>query len=654
VPSRLSPVQSVLRERAFTSGLLPAVAHRLVRKGSIARADAVAVALATIVLATSARALEPHSVQEPHYGEALYHFYQGEHFEAMTRLQAAAATGRLRVHDEDGELLLGGMLLSWGQHQHAADVFTRLLDRSARVDIRDRAWFQLARVSYQRSAYTQAEQALARIGNTLDAEDSAEATLLKAQIHLRMDRPDAAVALLSNWRGPRDWTAFAHYNLGIALLRLERSEEAIRWLESAANAEPRNEEMRALGDRARLSLGYAKLAAGDTQGAQTSLGAVRLEGPYSNRALLGAGWAASEQGRYRDALTPWLVLSARDPLDSAVQESFLAVPYALAELHAHAQAADRYQHAIDLLQHEQTRLDAAITRVADGTLLQSLLAEDDISVPHVEWRLAALPDSDDSRYLHHLLAGNDFQTGLQNYRDLRFLADNLSEWAHSLAAFDEMLETQRLALAERAPRVHAAMETADADALDARRTALAEQAAQIERDRDVAALADREQATQWQELQDIAMRLQRMAGHADVEPLAQKHRVLLGVLYWSLDAAYEERLTRLRQSLDDTGRQTGEALIRAERVHEAQQLAPQRLDEFEARIAALAPRIAELQARVSRQLERQGEYLATLATDELLARRERLASYALQARFALAQILDRAAADDATLSELRQ
>ncbi|MCK9195118.1 MAG: hypothetical protein M0P19_14735, partial [Nevskia sp.] len=91
-------------------------------------------------------------VQDPHYGDVLFYFYQDNFFEAITRLMAAREVGRAKAHTEDGDLLMGGMLLSYGQHEQAAAIFRHLLDTSTKPAVRDRAWFYLARVSYERAA----------------------------------------------------------------------------------------------------------------------------------------------------------------------------------------------------------------------------------------------------------------------------------------------------------------------------------------------------------------------------------------------------------------------------------------------------------------------------------------------------------------------
>ena len=120
---------------------------------------------------------------------------------------------------------------------------------------------------------------------------------------------------------------------------------------------------------------------------------------------------------------PWQELQGRNLLDAAVQESYLAVPYAYAELGAMAQAVEYYESAIAAYDAERARIGESIERdpLRDGC-----------SPPRCRRRataaragsrqLATLPDSPESRYLYHLLAGHEFQEGLKNYRALDSMA----------------------------------------------------------------------------------------------------------------------------------------------------------------------------------------------------------------------------------------
>ena len=85
----------------------------------------------------------------------------------------------------------------------------------------------------------------------------------------------------------------------------------------------------ALRDKANLAIGYARLQAGEPEAARAALERVRLSGPQSSKALLGAGWADAAAKQFEAALLPWQELQGRNLLDAAVQESYLAVPYAI-------------------------------------------------------------------------------------------------------------------------------------------------------------------------------------------------------------------------------------------------------------------------------------------------------------------------------------
>ena len=172
---------------------------------------------------------------------------------------------------------------------------------------------------------------------------------------------------------------------------------------------------------------------------------VRLNGPYSDKALLGLGWADAALGDYQGALTPWMELRSRNVLDSAVQESYLAVPYAFSKLNANAQSAEYYESAVNSFDAENARLDAAIARIRQGRHAQARPATRTRAGEELYgwfWQLKNLPDAPESRYLYAVLAGHDFQEGLKNYRDLVYLGGTLAKWDDNMVAFEDMIETR--------------------------------------------------------------------------------------------------------------------------------------------------------------------------------------------------------------------
>ena len=71
--------------------------------------------------------LAPHEVQDLHYGDVLFYFFQDDYFDSITRLLAAQQLGRIPHTQEEAELLLGGLYLSLGEHVEAGRIFEALL-----------------------------------------------------------------------------------------------------------------------------------------------------------------------------------------------------------------------------------------------------------------------------------------------------------------------------------------------------------------------------------------------------------------------------------------------------------------------------------------------------------------------------------------------
>src|SRR5262249_12951092 len=149
---------------------------------------------------------------------------------------------------------------------------------------------------------------------------------------------------LERWHPPKDsataWTAYAKFNIGVALVRKGRVDDAAKVLGDVGQMDTSTEELAALRDKADLALGFAYLKANRAAEAKKVLERVRLEGPYSTKALLGLGWADATEKSFKRALVPWIELRNRNLLDAAVQESYLAIPYAYAQLGAEQQSAD--------------------------------------------------------------------------------------------------------------------------------------------------------------------------------------------------------------------------------------------------------------------------------------------------------------------------
>jgi tetratricopeptide (TPR) repeat protein len=586
--------------------------------------------------------LPPRPVKDLHYGDILFYFYQDDYFDSITRLLAAQDLDRLPHEEGEAELLLGGLYLSLGEHVEAGKIFEALLAGKTSEAVRNKAWFYLGKVWYQRGYLKESERALRQVSDKIQPRISAERYMLLAQLMLREERYDDAIKALESWHGAPDWTAYAQFNVGVALVRLGRLPEAITHLDRVGRMETSNEELLSLRDKANLALGFALLQAQRPAEARPILGRVRLEGPYSSKALLGVGWADSSLGDFKRALVPWLELRKHNLLDSAVQESYLTVPYAYNQLGATGQAAEYYSSAIESFDSELKRIDDSIEQIRSGNLLDRLLNDDKKDTLTWYWQLKTLPDAPESRYLYQLLASNEFQEGLKNYRELKFMSRNLDDWREDLSAFDDMLDTRQEKYKLRVPKADAVIAATDLDALTQQRVEFESRLNEIEKSNDVAALGTPEEQNTWRRLKRIEDYLALHPDDPDLAEMRDKLRLMKGVMYWRMSESFKARLWNERRSVKELEASLIETQKRALAVKQARAGIPVDNGDFASRVGATRARMDLLQQRLAALTEQQNRFLQAIAIDELGRQKQRIVIYQVQARFELAAIYDKA------------
>jgi hypothetical protein len=169
----------------------------------------------------------------------------------------------------------------------------------------------------------------------------------------------------------------------------------------------------------------------------------------------------------------------------------------------------------------------------------------------------------------------------------------------------------------------------------------------IETRRDVAALGTEAERSQWARIQRVESGLAGLPGSPDTAETRERLALVKGVLYYRLNEAYGARAWQEHRSLKDLSLALHEAQSRWIRVERARHNVPQNTGEFAARVASLRERITSLETRLAATEQRQSAYLAQIAVQELEQQKSRLATYEVQARFALATMYDRAASASA-------
>jgi hypothetical protein len=476
----------------------------------------------------------------------------------------------------------------------------------------------------------------------LPGELEDERLSLHAVLLMRRQQYGEAIRMLQKTSGRSAWASYERYNLGVALVQSGQSNGGVELLDELGRTPVRGEELAALRDKANVALAYSFLQNGAPARAEPYLERVRLDGLLSNKALLGLGWAHAALNQYERALVPWMELSGRSPTDTAVQESLLAVPFALGKLGAYRQSLNRYERALDAYTVEIARLDEAISAIRRGALVEKILRANPGEESGWFWQLRRLPDAPETRYLTELLASHDFQEGLKNYRDLQLLSRKLQAWERSMESYHDMLAVRRRGFAERLPRTITGERALHLERLRSAYVGEVRELARIESQEDAEALSGEKERTLAQRLERVRAGLDRLADPAERDAAREKYRVLRGVLTWDLSAQYSTRLRDDDKALQEAGRLISLAEARRDALQEARAHAPADFDGFDRRIEALRARVKRGRVDVEAAAREQENQLAEVAVEELGRRRDQIVAYIAQARFAVAQIYDRA------------
>lgn len=247
-----------------------------------------------------------------------------------------------------------------------------------------------------------------------------ERAILLALALMQQGEHSKAVETLEANRGFPKRNLVGHYNYAVALVQAGRVKEGLALLDEVGTAKVGNGIDARIQDRANLQLGWMWLRQEQGGTARAILQRVRLHGPYSDRGLLGLGWAAvaddgkpqkisfrrklscsdiqappdyaeiwsyyirsayadcedprlfrmfhlfafaagakSEQ-RWVNALKYWLELKSRDAAEPAVQEALLAIAYAYRRLGDNQRATEAYLEAAAKLKQVIASVESAI------------------------------------------------------------------------------------------------------------------------------------------------------------------------------------------------------------------------------------------------------------------------------------------------------
>jgi hypothetical protein len=594
----------------------------------------------------------PKELKDLYFGEALYHAFQGDWFDAIGRLDTELnqhhgldepERDTLYYHINQAEFAVGDFELAYRMHQRAGRAITAVIDGNVEEQVRNEAIFRLARIYFQKDQPLNALYAVERISGDVPANIRNDLDFLRAQILMANGRFADAAGILQDLRDVKSLQGFSTYNLGIALIRDGKELQGREYLELTGRIDSNDDLTLAIKDKSNLVLGTKLLEENNFENAKQVLDRVRLNGPFSNRALLGSGWVEAFQGRFDRALVPWSILAMREVTDASVQEAMLAAPYAYGKLDVYSKSAVMYSSALENFGIEIDKLDASIKRIREGHFLRALVREELKQDANWVVKLRRLPQTPETYYLLELMATHDFQESLKNYLDLEQLRRKLEAWQGDLDAFEEMIAQRREYYKPLLPVIDREFQQ-----LDSQMRLRLEQRDRIEQRLKNMLVVPRPDylATSRERIfsEQIGVLEQRLSsGDSTVpESFAARIKRLRGMLHWNIYMEYDQRFTEAYLHLLDLDHEVNLMKNQYTAFVRTRQAATQSYEGYDDVIRRQRIRIREAGEKVKELMARQGHMLETMAVSELTKRRQRLAEFQIKARFAMADSYDRA------------
>lgn len=596
----------------------------------------------------SANLQQPNIVRDLHYGEVLFHFYQEDYFTSIVHLLAARDLNRTTNHIPDDELLLGGIDLSYGLHKEASRIFQKLLQGNVRDTIKNRAYYYLAKINYQRGYIDEAEAFLKNVSGPVQEGIYSDLKLLMGQIYLTQGKYDDAISSLIKWKGPKEYKHYANYNLGVAYTKRGNIDEGIEYLRDVGKIKAKTESLRTLRDKSNLASGLTLIQNDQPEEAIKYLEKVRLQGLYSNLALLGIGWANTEAEKHQFALVPLMELRNRSAYHPEVQEGILALAHAYSQMGLRGRAVKAYEQAAEIYLNEAKELGKSADAIEQGALVNALL-ERTKGGPQMGWfwSLRDLPEIPEVKYFTELLAEHEFHEALKNFRDLLFLIKNLEYWNENIEIYITMLETRKTRYQKYLPLVQKRLEDLDVEKLNTQRDSLSFLLGDIEEGEEYLKLATAEEKQKLQKIDDISKRLMQvqLADPDDIKikQMLEKLNLMKGVMHWKIHSDYISRKWENKKELAELNKHLRVTPGKSVSIKEAIDKSVKDFDSFELRINALRKEIKRLIPIAKRVFASQSRYLEYVAIKELKRREIILVGYENHARVALAAAYDHAA-----------
>lgn len=387
------------------------------------------------------------------FGQIIFDYYVGNYFSSMNGILSAKSKGYFDDSTDNTELLLGDLYTQLNMPQQAESVFSRIIKKDTLSTTKQQTWLREGRLHYNQGHYAKAESILGLPRDTLSPEVDTERRVLLSNIYMARNDFAKARDILQGLSLGNKFGAYAYYNMGVAHLRANRSPEGVKLLETLVQLPGDDPEILAIKDRAALALGVDFLQHQQPEKAREALLNIRIDGPFSNQALLALGYVHYSRTDYKKALSFWLELLRRNPADPAVLEAMMLAPRAYEELKAYPQAVYGYRLAAESYRKQLKLLEKIDLELQqDGWLEQLGANARNVSLdPMATVDTISTSATPEAAFLYKLFASHSFNETFKEYILLQRLDFQLAQQTQSAQAFSEQAASHQIKIRTNLP-----------------------------------------------------------------------------------------------------------------------------------------------------------------------------------------------------------
>lgn len=266
----------------------------------------------------------------------------------------------------------------------ASKLYKHLITKYVRSTLLPRALLGLQRIEYDRSDFARCIEFHNAISRSNPPQSVLDASLYYAAMcfYYYKDYPQTTQLMLEiSDKSP--YYDYGQYTASLSYLRMKNVHKAISTFRAICTLPVTSEDRRHVIDESHLTLGYIYYELRYYNQAYLQFRAVSSDHKNYDCALLAAGWAASQQGNFAEAIEPLTTLVSLAPADEYAEEGFFLLGRCYLKMKKYDEALAVYDRLIEIFP-ERDVVPAIVREV------RSSLSDEGVNIEKIKMDLLVL------------------------------------------------------------------------------------------------------------------------------------------------------------------------------------------------------------------------------------------------------------------------